>query len=64
MMLNLLVAIDEYTRSGNLIFLWSWTPRTTPRSSTTHAPGSCLISTDALSPKIANFIKKGWHLKG
>ena len=36
---NPLVAIDEYTRSGNLIFSWSWTPRTTPRSSVTHAPG-------------------------
>ena len=41
-----------------LIFLWSWTPRTTPRSSATHAPGSGLISTDALSPKKENFIKK------
>ena len=35
----------------------------TPRSSATHAPGSSLIPTDALSPKTANFIKNGWDLK-
>ena len=42
----------------------SWTPRMTPRSSATHAPGSGLISTDAPSPKMANFIKYVWHLNG
>ena len=35
----------------NLILLWSWTSRTTPRSSATHAPGSGLISTDAAVQK-------------
>ena len=48
-----LAANDEYTRSGNLIFLWSWTPK----SFATHAPGSGLISTNALSRKIENFIE-------
>ena len=47
---NPLAANDEYTRFENLIFLWSWTPRTTYRSSATHAPGSSLISTDASTP--------------
>ena len=55
---------DEYTRSGNLIFFMVLTPKTTPRSFVTHAPGNSLISTDALSQKIANFIKNGWQLKG
>ena len=36
----------------------------TPRSSATHAPGSDLISTDALSPKIANFINNNTTIKG
>ena len=40
-----LAAIDEYTRSGNLIFFVVLDPRTSPRSSATHAPGSGLIST-------------------
>ena len=61
---TLLTANDGYTRFGNLIFLWFWTTRTTPRSSATHAPGSGLISTDALSPQIANFIKKSMAVKG
>ena len=43
-----IAANDEYTRSKNFIFYRSWTPRTTPRSSLSHAPGSGLISTDAL----------------
>ena len=55
---NPLTAFDEYTRYGNLIFSLSWTSR----SSATHAPGSGLISTDALSSKIANFIKYRWQL--
>ena len=38
---------------GNFMFIGPGPPR----SSTTHVPGSGLISTDALSPKIANFIK-------
>ena len=41
--LNPLAVNDEYTRSGNLIFLWPWIA--------THAPGSGLISTYALIPK-------------
>ena len=52
---------------GNFKFYWSWTPRITPRSSATHAPGSGLISTDtarAQIAKIANFTKKLLQLKG
>ena len=45
-MVNPLAANDEYTSFGNLIFLWSWTPRATPKSSATHTPGTGLISTD------------------
>ena len=29
-----------------------------------NAPGSGLTSTDVLSPKLENFIKNAWHLKG
>ena len=60
----MLTAFDEYTRFGNLIFLWSWTPRMTPRSSATHAPGSGLISTDALSKKNSKFYQKSMVVKG
>ena len=49
--LTLKVPLASILTIGNLIFLWSWTPRTTPRSSATHAPGSGLISTDALKSK-------------
>ena len=61
---NPLAANDEHTRSGNLTFYQSWTPRMTLKSSPTHAPGISLISTDPLSSKVANFIKSGWQLKG
>ena len=59
-----LTAFDQYTRFGNLIFLWSWAPRTTPRSSATHAPGSGLISTDALMSKNSKFHQKPIVVKG
>ena len=32
-------------------FYLSWTPRTTPKISATHAPGSCLISTEVQKKK-------------
>ena len=57
--LNPLAVIDKYTRSGILIFLWSWTSKMPPRSFATYALGSGLIS----SPKIANLIKNRWQLK-
>ena len=48
----------QYSGQGKFHLLWSWTPRMTPRSSVTHAPWGCIISTDPLiSPKISNFIK-------
>ena len=48
----------------NMIFLWSWTSRTTPRSSATHAPGSGLLSTDALKSKNSKFHQMCSGLKG
>ena len=60
-----LAANDECIRSGNLICLWSWTPRTTPRSSATHAPESGLISTDALTKsKNSKFYLNWMAVKG
>ena len=61
---NPLPVIDEYTRIINSICLWSWTPRTTPRSSATHAPGSGLISIDAKSPKNSTFHQNWMPIKG
>ena len=49
---------------GIFTFYRSWTPRMTPRSSATHAPGSGIVSTDALSLKIGNLIKMCLALKG
>ena len=42
----------------NFTFYGSWTPRMTPRSCSTHAPGSGLISTEWTKSKISKFYQK------
>ena len=62
-LLNPLSGNVKYTPHGKFHHLSVLDPYMTSRSSGTHAPGSGLISTDAPSPKIANFITNGWQLK-
>ena len=49
--LSLCIETHTLTVSVSRAIYRSWTPRTTPRSSTTHTPGRRLISTDALTQK-------------
>ena len=63
-----LSTIDKYTRIRNSIFLWSWTPRTTPSSSVTHAPAQraklSWINVDStLDSLVGSTLIFGWQWK-
>ena len=51
------ISLFSFPFAGPRKYYRSWAPRMTPGNSASHAPGSKLIKTDVLSPKIANLIK-------